>query len=89
MNDASAVHVTQRLGEFGSERGSLCSVEGTTTNPRCQRFAFDQLGDEEGSIVMHSRVEQTNEIWMLERFEDGCLAGEPLGELWLSASARA
>jgi hypothetical protein len=85
MNHAPPVDVGEATGDTPADGDDLALVEGTLGAPLGERRAVDQVHHEVRAIAVEVRVEQSDEVRVVERRESAHLAAE-VAELRVSSA---
>jgi hypothetical protein len=81
MNDAVAVRAIEGIGDLGRIAQDFIARQRSTRESRGQRFAFEELHDEEGEAILFAKVVEDADMRMVQRPDDAGFAIEALAEL--------
>ncbi len=77
MHDALLVRGLERVGDLQRDPERILDRQCASPQTIGQRFAFDELHDEEVPAVGHFHAVERRDVWMIERGEHLRLALEP------------
>ena len=88
MDDAVAVCAIEGIGDLGRVVDDFVSRERPARQPRGQRFALEELHDQEGDAVLFAEVVQDADVRVVQRPDDAGFAIEALAQLRVGRELR-